>query len=234
MLTVTDLRTNYGAIEAVKGISFEVPEGTIVTLIGANGAGKSTTLNTISGVLRARSGSIIFAGEELVGLRPDQIVRRRLIQVPEGRDVIAPLTVAENLELGAFVRDDRQAIQTDLSRIYKRFPRLDERRQQIAGSLSGGEQQMLAIGRALMGRPRLLMLDEPSMGLAPLIVNEVFSIIGEINTQGTTILLVEQNANKALQIADYAYVLDRGRIAAEGPAAELREDERIVEAYLGM
>lgn len=233
MLQVTDLHTSYGAIEAVRGISFTVTAGQVVALIGANGAGKSSTLNTISGLISPRSGHIRFEGQEIGGLRADQVTALRLVQVPEGRDVLAPLTVAENLALGAYVRHDRANIAADLERIYERFPRLAERRQQLAGSLSGGEQQMLAIGRALMTRPKLLMLDEPSMGLAPLIVNDVFRIIREINEEGTTILLVEQNANKALQVADYAYVLDRGKLVTEGPAADLRNDPAIVEAYLG-
>ncbi len=233
MLQVTDLYTSYGAIEAVRGISFSVAEGQVVALIGANGAGKSSTLNTISGLISPRNGRIQFEGQEIGGLRADQVTALRLVQVPEGRDVLAPLTVAENLALGAYVRRDRAEIAADLERIYERFPRLAERRQQLAGSLSGGEQQMLAIGRALMARPKLLMLDEPSMGLAPLIVNDVFRIIREINEDGTTILLVEQNANKALQVADYAYVLDRGQLVTEGAAADLRNDPAIVEAYLG-
>lgn len=233
MLQVTDLYTSYGAIEAVRGISFSVAEGQVVALIGANGAGKSSTLNTISGLISPRSGRIQFEGQEIGGLRADQVTALRLVQVPEGRDVLAPLTVAENLALGAYIRRDRAEIAADLERIYERFPRLAERRGQLAGSLSGGEQQMLAIGRALMTRPKLLMLDEPSMGLAPLIVNDVFRIIREINEDGTTILLVEQNANKALQVADYAYVLDRGKLVTEGPAADLRNDPAIVEAYLG-
>jgi branched-chain amino acid transport system ATP-binding protein len=233
MLQVTDLYTSYGAIEAVRGISFNVTAGQVVALIGANGAGKSSTLNTISGLISPRSGRIQFEGQEIGGLRADQVTALRLVQVPEGRDVLAPLTVAENLALGAYIRRDRAEIAADLERIYERFPRLAERRGQLAGSLSGGEQQMLAIGRALMTRPKLLMLDEPSMGLAPLIVNDVFRIIREINEDGTTILLVEQNANKALQVADYAYVLDRGQLVTAGPAADLRNDPAIVEAYLG-
>lgn len=233
MLTVTNLYANYGAIQVLRGISFTVSDKQVVALIGANGAGKSTTLNTISGLLRPAAGRIEFAGHEIGGRRADQIAALQLIQVPEGRQILAPLTVAENLALGAFIRRDRAQIDEDLERTYQRFPRLAERRQQMAGSLSGGEQQMLAIGRALMARPKLLMLDEPSMGLAPLIVNEVFQIIQDISAEGTTILLVEQNANKALQVADYAYVLDRGQIVTEGKAADLRTDPRIVEAYLG-
>ncbi len=236
-LQVENLHTNYGAIKALHGISFGVPVGQVVALIGANGAGKSTTLNTISGLLKPVNGRILFDDHgdirNIVGLRADQITALRLIQVPEGREVLAPLSVEENLELGAFVRRDRAGIKTDLAGIYGRFPRLAERRKQAAGSLSGGEQQMLAIGRALMARPRILMLDEPSMGLAPIIVNEVFQIIRELRQEGMTILLVEQNANKALQVADYAYVIDRGEIVSEGSAAELRSDPRIVEAYLG-
>ncbi len=233
MLKITNLHTSYGAIEAVRGITFNVAAGQVVALIGANGAGKSSTLNTISGLIGPRKGSIQFEGREIGGLRADQVTALRLVQVPEGREVLAPLTVAENLALGAYIRRDKAEIAADLERIYGRFPRLAERRSQLAGSLSGGEQQMLAIGRALMARPKLLMLDEPSMGLAPLIVNDVFRIIREINEDGMTILLVEQNANKALQVADYAYVLDRGQLVTEGQAADLRNDPAIVEAYLG-
>lgn len=232
MLKVEKLETAYGAIRALRGISFEVQAGQVVTLIGANGAGKSTTLNTLSGLLKPVAGRILFDGIDITGWRADRVTAAGLVQVPEGREVLAPMTVAENLEMGAYTRRDG-GVARDLEAIYARFPRLAERRDQLAGSLSGGEQQMVAIGRALMARPRLLMLDEPSMGLAPLIVQEVFRIIAEIKAEGTTILLVEQNANKALRIADYAYVLEGGHITHEGPADALRADPRIVEAYLG-
>jgi branched-chain amino acid transport system ATP-binding protein len=232
MLSVQNLHTSYGHIAALRGVSFEVPQGGVVTLIGANGAGKSTTLNTISGVLVPRSGRVLFEGRDITGWRADRVAALGLIQVPEGRQVLAPLSVEENLQLGAYIRRDR-SVASDLEGIFERFPRLKERRHQIAGSLSGGEQQMLVIGRALMARPRLLMLDEPSLGLAPLIVREVFSIIADLKDQGATILLVEQNARKALQVADYAYVLEGGHVVQEGPAADLRDDPRIVAAYLG-
>lgn len=232
MLQVENLQTNYGAIRALKGVSFEVPAGQVVTLIGANGAGKSTTLNSISGVLKPAGGRVVFDGVDVTGWRADRITAAGLVQVPEGREVLAPLTVVENLELGAYTRRDGE-VHKDLEAIFARFPRLAERRQQLAGSLSGGEQQMLAIGRALMARPKLLMLDEPSMGLAPLLVREVFRIIASIRDEGTTILLVEQNANKALQLANTAYVLDNGVVTHSGPAQELRQDSRIIDAYLG-
>lgn len=233
MLSVTNLHTAYGAIAALKGISFEVAQGRVVALVGANGAGKSTTLNTISGLLAPRQGRIIFAGQDITGWRSDRVAGLGLVQVPEGRQILAPLTVEENLLLGAARRHDRAGVQQDLDAAFQRFPRLRERRRQEAGSLSGGEQQMLAIGRALMARPRLVMMDEPSLGLAPLLVQEIFRIIAELKAQGTTILLVEQNARKALQIADDAYVLESGRIVRQGPAADLRADPAIVEAYLG-
>lgn len=233
MLVVEDLVVGYGAIEVLHGISFSVSAGQVVALIGPNGAGKSTTLNALSGLLPVRSGRIRFNDHSLNSLRADQVAALRLVQVPEGREVLAPLSVAENLELGAYVRRDREEVQADLAQIYGRFPRLSERRGQLAGSLSGGEQQMLAIGRALMARPRLLMLDEPSMGLAPMIVNEVFQIIADLRQEGMTILLVEQNANKALKVADYGYVIDRGRIVNEGESQALRADPQIVAAYLG-
>ncbi len=233
LLEVHDLHTSYGAIKALRGVSFKLEQGQVVSLIGANGAGKTTTLHTIIGLLRPRQGRILFDGVEIGGWRPDQITGRGLALVPEGRQIIATMTVLENLLLGAFRRTDRDAIEADMNDIFRRFPRLDERRQQKAGSLSGGEQQMLAVGRALMSRPRLLMLDEPSMGLAPLLVNEVFALIADIKAQGIPILLVEQNARKALQIADYAYVLERGAVQHEGAAADLRDDASIVAAYLG-
>ncbi len=232
MLSVRQLWTFYGSIPAVRGVSFEVPRGKVVTLVGANGAGKSTILNTISGLIAPRQGTVTFAGRDVTGWRADRIAVLGLVQVPEGRQVLARHTVEENLLLGAYPRRDR-LVGDDLTAIYRRFPQLVERRHLRAGSLSGGEPQMLAIGRALMARPRLLMLDEPSLGLAPLIVREVFRIVVELKEQGATILLVEQNARKALQIADYAYVLEGGRIVQEGPAADLQRDPRIVEAYLG-
>ncbi len=227
------MHVSYGAIEVLRGITFSVPAGQVVALIGPNGAGKSTTLNAISGLVGVRNGRITFNDQLINNLRADQIAALHLVQVPEGREVLAPLSVAENLELGAYVRKDRANIQADLDQIYGRFPRLAERRSQLAGSLSGGEQQMLAIGRALMARPRLLMLDEPSMGLAPIIVNEVFQIIQDLRQEGMTILLVEQNANKALKVADYGYVIDRGLIVKAGEAQSLRADPHIVAAYLG-
>lgn len=232
LLVVENLETSYGGIAALRGISFEVHSGTVVALVGANGAGKSTTLNTISGLLAPRTGSIRFDGREIAGWRADRVAALGLTQAPEGRQVLGPLTVEENLLLGAYTRRDRE-VTTDLAATYDRFPRLAERRHQVAGSLSGGEQQMLAIGRALLARPRLLMLDEPSLGLAPLIVAEVFRIITGLKAQGATILLVEQNARKALAVADTAYVLEGGQITRSGPAAALRNDAGIVAAYLG-
>jgi len=232
LLEVHDLHTGYGAIKALTGISFNVEQGQVVSLIGANGAGKSTTLNSISGLLKPRQGRIVFDGVNITGWRADRVTGLGLVQVPEGRQIIATMSVLENLLLGAHRRRDSD-VQPDLDDIFRRFPRLDERRDQKAGSLSGGEQQMLAVGRALMMRPRLLMLDEPSMGLAPLLVNQVFKIIADIKAQGIPILLVEQNARKALLVSDYAYVLDRGQIAHEGESAALRQDRAIIEAYLG-
>ncbi len=232
LLEVKELNVSYGAIVALRGISFKVEAGQVVTLIGANGAGKSTTLNALSGIVKRRSGEIWFDGQDVSGMRPDRVSRLGLVQVPEGRQIIAPMTVLENLQMGAYKRRDRD-VHHDIEKIFVRFPRLKERRRQKAGSLSGGEQQMLAVGRALMMRPRLLMLDEPSMGLAPLLVNEVFRIIEDIKAQGTTILLVEQNARKALKVADYAYVLERGTISHQGPAAKLQNDPQIISAYLG-
>lgn len=229
LLEVRDLHTSYGAIQALRGLSFVVEAGQVVSLIGANGAGKSTTLNTISGLLKPTAGQVLFAGQDITGWRADRVTALGLVQVPEGRQVIAPMTVYENLIIGAAAA----TMQQDLADIFTRFPRLYERREQRAGSLSGGEQQMLAVGRALMMHPRLLMLDEPSMGLAPLMVNEVFRIIADIKAQGIPILLVEQNARKALQIADYAYVLERGQIAHEDAAAKLRADTSVIAAYLG-
>ena len=233
LLHVDDLHVSYGSIIALRGVSFDVYTGQVVSLIGANGAGKSTTINTLSGVIKPRSGSVVFAERDITGWRADRVTRQGLIQVPEGRQVIATLTVQENLEMGAYLRRDNDAIAQDIASVFERFPRLKERRKQKAGSLSGGEQQMLAVGRALMARPKLLMLDEPSMGLAPVLIDAIFEIIKAIKDEGNTILLVEQNARKALEIADTAYVLERGRIVHSGPAAQLREDEAIVKAYLG-
>ena len=231
MLVVRDLHTSYGSIRALRGIGFQVPKGSVVALVGSNGAGKSTTLNTISGLLQPTKGSIYFEDREITGLRSDKIAALGLLQVPEGRQVLGGLTVEENLLLGAYARRDSK-IARDLDSIYERFLHLKARRRQPADSLSGGEQQMLALGRALMARPKLLMLDEPSLGLAPIIVKEVFRIIGELNKYAT-ILLVEQNARKALGIADYAYVMEGGLIVKEGPAEQLQHDSAVVEAYLG-
>jgi len=233
MLKVTGLSVKYGAIEAVRNLSFEVLEGQAVAIIGANGAGKSTMLNSIGGLLKPSAGKIEFDGHDLTRLRADQVARLGLAQVPEGREVLAPLTVEENLRLGAYIRNDKTEIERDLTSMYERFPVLGERRKQPAGLMSGGEQQMLAVARALMARPKLLTLDEPSMGLAPLVVARVFEIIAEIKAQGTTLLVVEQNAHKALQVADYAYVLERGVLVHSAPSAALRDDPRIVKAYLG-
>jgi branched-chain amino acid transport system ATP-binding protein len=233
LLEVQDLNVFYGAIHALKGISFYVEKGEIVALIGANGAGKSTTLATISGLLRPRSGKVIFQGEDLTQSLSDQIVRKGIVQVPEGRKIFATLTVMENLEMGAFTQKDKAAIQRDVQHGFQRFPRLSERRNQLGGTLSGGEQQMLAIARGLMSKPSLLLLDEPSMGLSPLLVEQIFTIIRDINDQGTSILLVEQNAQMALSIADRGYVLETGRVALEGPAQELLHNDMVIEAYLG-
>ena len=233
MLKVQELQVNYGGIRAVKNISFEVPDGSIVTLVGANGAGKSTTLRTIAGQVKAQAGSITYNGEELLGMPSDEIVKRGITLVPEGRRVFPDMTVLENMKIGAYLRKDKDGIEKDLKWVYELFPRLEERSWQLAGTLSGGEQQMLAVGRALMSRPKLMMLDEPSLGLAPLVVQDIFSIIREINRQGVTVLLVEQNANMALKIADLAYVLETGTITMSGTGAELLADSRVKEAYLG-
>lgn len=233
LLEIHDIHTSYGAIRALNGVSFTVDHGEVVTLIGANGAGKSTTLNTISGLLKPHQGRVIFDGRDITGWRADRVTAAGLVQVPEGRQIIATMTVLENLMIGAHLRKDAGGITHDLNDILGRFTRLAERRDQKAGSLSGGEQQMLAVGRALMMRPRLLMLDEPSMGLAPLLVNEVFAIIAAIKAQGIPILLVEQNARKALQIANTAHVLERGLIVQSDEAARLREDPSVILAYLG-
>ena len=233
MLKVQDLKVRYGMIEAIKGISFEVRDGEIVTMIGANGAGKTTTMHAISGLVKASEGSIRLDDTELTKTAPHKIVGMGLAQVPEGRRVFAEQTVEENLILGAYLRRDKDAMRKDMEDVYQLFPRLKERRTQAAGTLSGGEQQMLAMGRALMAKPPILLLDEPSMGLSPLLVSEIFHIIQEINDKGTTILLVEQNAKRALGIADRAYVLETGRITLEGTGEELSRDERVQKAYLG-
>ena len=231
ILKITDLRVNYGGIEAVKGISFDVPEGKIVTLIGANGAGKSSTLRTISGLVKPRSGKIEFKGTDITGKDPTTIMQSGITLVPEGRRIFPDLTVQENLRVGAYIRKDD--ISADLDWVYGLFPRLKERSWQAGGTLSGGEQQMLAVARALMSRPKIIMMDEPSLGLAPLIVRDIFSIIKEINRQGVTVLLIEQNANMALKTADYAYVLETGRIGLSGTGRELLADEKVKRAYLG-
>ena len=233
MLKVENLHVHYGAIHALKGISIEVPQGKIVTLIGANGAGKSTTLRSLSGLLKPSEGRILLEGKEIHKLAAQEIVSLGMSQVPEGRRVFANMTVRENLDLGAYIRNDKQVIQEDMDKIFLRFPRLKEREKQMAGTLSGGEQQMLAMGRALMSRPRLLLLDEPSMGLAPLLVKEIFQIVRDINTTGTTVLLVEQNAHMALGVADYAYVLETGKINLEGEGKELANSPEVKAAYLG-
>ena len=233
MLDIKDINVYYGAIHAIKGISLTVNEGEIVTLIGANGAGKSTTLRTVSGLLTPKEGEIKFLGETISGLPAQDIVRAGISQVPEGRRIFANMTVMENLELGAYIRTDKDGIEKDYQMVFERFPRLAERKEQQAGTLSGGEQQMLAMGRALMSRPKLLLLDEPSMGLAPLLIREIFNIIVGINKAGTTVLLVEQNANMALSIANRAYVLETGRITLSGDAKELAASEDVRKAYLG-
>ena len=232
ILSVKDLRVSYGAIKAVKGISFDISEGEIVTLIGANGAGKSTTLNTIAGLLKPESGEVKFKGESLIGIKPHKIVSMGIALCPEGRRVFTQMSVEENLEMGGYTRSDAENQET-MERVYERFPRLKERMGQSAGTMSGGEQQMLAMGRALMSRPQLLMLDEPSMGLAPILVQEIFDIVKELNEQGTTILLVEQNASMALSIADRGYVLETGIITKTGTGQELLHDDDVRKAYLG-
>ena len=233
MLEIKDIHVYYGAIHAIKGVSLTVRQGEIVTLIGSNGAGKSTTLRTVSGLLKPKEGDILFEGESIAGRPAQSIVKMGISQVPEGRRIFANMTVMENLELGAFTRDDADGIEADMNMVFERFPRLLERKEQAAGTLSGGELQMLAMGRALMSRPRLLLLDEPSMGLAPLLIREIFNIIVDINKTGTTVLLVEQNANMALSIAHRAYVLETGRIALSGDAKELAASEEVRKAYLG-
>ena len=233
MLEVKDLEVYYGVIQAIKGISFHVEEGEVIALIGANGAGKTTTLQTITGMLNAQAGSIQFEGTELTKIPGHKIVSMGMAHVPEGRRVFAQLSVLENLKLGAYTRKDKTEIEESLKRVYKSFPRLEERKNQLAGTLSGGEQQMLAMGRALMSKPRIVLMDEPSMGLSPIFVEEIFNIIKEISAEGTTVLLVEQNAKKALSIADRAYVLETGKLVLEGDAKDLLNDESIKKAYLG-
>ena len=231
ILEIKDLSVSYGGIEAIKNISLDVEAGSIDTLIGSNGAGKSSTLRSIAGIVKAKSGEVLFEGENILGLSPDQIVKRGVTLVPEGRRVFPNLTVAENLHVGAYLRKDD--IKPDIEYVYELFPRLKERSWQFAGTLSGGEQQMLAGGRALMARPKLIMMDEPSLGLAPLVVQGIFDIIRTINKAGITVLLIEQNANMALKVADYAYVMQTGEITLSGTGAELLENEEVKEAYLG-
>ncbi len=233
MLQVKDLQVYYGAIHALKGISFHLEQGEIVALIGGNGAGKSTTLNTISGLLHPKTGQVIFKDEDISTIPPQEIVRRQIIQIPEGRRIFPKLTVQENLEMGAYIFQDKAQIEKDMEYVMDLFPRLRERRKQFGGTLSGGEQQMLAIARGLMSHPILLLLDEPSMGLSPLLVEQIFEIIRGINDQGTSILLVEQNAQMALSIADRGYVLETGHVTLEGSAQDLLEDPMVIEAYLG-
>ena len=233
MLEVKGLEVSYGAIKALKGISFSVEQGEIISLIGSNGAGKTTTLHSLSGIIKKAAGSVVFGGQDISAMSADRIVRLGLVQVPEGRRVFANMSVRENLELGAFTRNDKAGIRQDMEKVFSLFPRLKERERQEAATLSGGEQQMLAMGRSLMSRPSLLLLDEPSMGLAPILVDEIFRIIQEINKEGTTVLLVEQNAYKALSIANRAYILETGQITKEGPAGELISDEAVKSAYLG-
>ena len=233
MLKVENLVVHYGAIKALRGISFEVNEGEIITLIGSNGAGKTTTLHSISNIIKKTDGKVFFRGTDITGTSPDAIVKSGLVQVPEGRRIFANLTVRENLDMGAYTRNDRAGIATDMDRVFELFPRLKERIRQVSGTLSGGEQQMLAIGRALMTNPKLLLLDEPSMGLAPILVDEIFHIIRTINASGTTVLLVEQNAFKALKIASRAYILETGEIVKTGTGDELLKDDSVRTAYLG-
>jgi len=232
LLNVSAIQTFYGKIQALKGISLKVEEGKIVTLLGANGAGKSTTMKTIAGLLKPKEGKIEFQGTDATGLRPDQLLKKGIALVPEGRAILSTMTVLENLEMGAYQRKDSN-IHKDIEDVMDRFPILRERKAQLAGTLSGGQQQMLAIARALLSKPKLLLLDEPSMGLAPMIVADIFKIIKDINEAGTTVLLVEQNAKQALRIADYGYVMETGKIIIEGQADQLLQDPRIVEAYLG-
>ncbi|MGI6633174.1 MAG: ABC transporter ATP-binding protein [Bacillota bacterium] len=233
MLEISDLHVSYGAIKAVQGINLNVPDGQIVALIGTNGAGKSTTLKTICGLLRPESGKVLLDGEDISRFPPQDIVKRGISMVPEGRHVFSDLTVYENLMLGAYLRTDQAAVREELRRVYELFPRLKERERQLAGTLSGGEQQMLALGRALMADPRVLLMDEPSLGLAPVLVQEIFALIGSIHRQGKTLLLIEQNARAALSICDYAYVIETGRIAMEGTGDELLDNDDVRKIYLG-
>lgn len=233
MLEVKDLEVYYGMIQAIKGISFEVNEGEVIALIGANGAGKTTTLHTITGLLKPKKGSVMFEGTDITKIPAHKIVGLGMAHVPEGRRVFASFTVLQNLKMGAYTRNDKDEMEDTLSMIYKRFPRLEERKNQLAGTLSGGEQQMLAMGRALMSKPKIILMDEPSMGLSPILVNEIFDIIQSVSASGTTVLLVEQNAKKALSIANRAYVLETGKIVLEGDAKELMNDDSIKKAYLG-
>ena len=233
MLEVKDLEVYYGMIQAIKGISFEVNEGEVIVLIGANGAGKTTTLHTITGLLSPKKGHVIFEGQDITRIPAHKIVSLGMAHVPEGRRVFAQLSVYQNLKMGAYTRSDKNEIEETLAMVYKRFPRLEERKNQLAGTLSGGEQQMLAMGRALMSRPKIIVMDEPSMGLSPILVNEIFDIIQSVSAGGTTVLLVEQNAKKALSIADRAYVLETGKITLEGKAADLLNDPSVQKAYLG-
>ena len=233
MLEIRDLEVYYGMIQAIKGISFDVKEGEVIALIGANGAGKTTTLHTITGLLPAKTGTITFEGQDITKVPGYKIVSKGMAHVPEGRRVFAQLSVLQNLRMGAYTRKDKNELEETLQSVYKRFPRLEERQNQMAGTLSGGEQQMLAMGRALMSHPKIILMDEPSMGLSPIFVNEIFDIIKEVSASGTTVLLVEQNAKKALSIADRAYVLETGRIVLEGKAGDLLNDDSIKKAYLG-
>ena len=232
MLKIENVVAGYGHITALKSINLEVPQGSIVSLIGANGAGKSTTMRSIMGLVKPTEGRITFEGKDITSMKTHDIVKTGISLVPEGRQILQDMSVYENLEMGAYIRKDAE-INDDIKKVFKRFPILDERSYQLGGTLSGGQQQMLAIGRALMARPKLLLLDEPSMGLAPLVVNEIFEVIKEISAEGTTVLLVEQNVRQALKIADYAYVLETGKIVLSGPAEEIRHDPRVMEAYLG-
>ena len=233
MLKVTDLKVYYGVIQAIKGISFEVNEGEVIALIGANGAGKTTILHTVTGLVEAKAGTVEFEGRDITKMPGHKIVTLGMAHVPEGRRVFSDLTVLENLKLGAYTRKDKNEVEETLKMVYKRFPRLEERKNQMAGTLSGGEQQMLAMGRALMSHRKIILMDEPSMGLSPIFVNEIFDIIKEVSASGTTVLLVEQNAKKALSIADRAYVLETGKIVLEGKADELMNDASVKKAYLG-
>ena len=233
MLEIKDLEVYYGVIQAIKGISFEVNQGEVIALIGANGAGKTTTLHTITGLISPKKGSVVFEGKDITKVPAHKLVSMGMAHVPEGRRVFAELSVYENLKMGAYTRSDKNEIEESLANVYKRFPRLEERKNQMAGTLSGGEQQMLAMGRALMSRPKIILMDEPSMGLSPILVNEIFDIIRSVSESGTTVLLVEQNAKKALAIADRAYVLETGRITMSGNAKDLLEDDSIKKAYLG-